>query len=89
MLITNSGIIIRIGAGTISQTGRSTLGVRLMRLAEGVLVSSMAKVDPEEEEEVLSELNTDTEISPEVADEVEIEVEDAEIINELDNETED
>lgn len=89
MLITNSGIIIRIGAGTISQTGRSTLGVRLMRLAEGVLVSSMAKVDPEEEEEVLSELNTDTEISPEVADELEIEVEDAEIINELDNETED
>ncbi|WP_092480472.1 DNA gyrase subunit A [Desemzia incerta] len=90
MLITNSGIIIRIGAGTISQTGRSTLGVRLMRLAEGVLVSSMAKVEPEEEEEeVLSELNTDTEISPEVADEVEIEVEDAEIINELDNETED
>lgn len=89
MLITNSGIIIRIGAGTISQTGRSTLGVRLMRLAEGVLVSSMAKVEPEEEEEVLSELNTDTEISPEVADEVEIEVEDAEIINEIDNETED
>ena len=90
MLITNSGIIIRIGAGTISQTGRSTLGVRLMRLAEGVLVSSMAKVEPEEEEEeVLSELNTDTEISPEVADEVEIEVEDAEIINELDSETED
>lgn len=90
MLITNSGIIIRIGAGTISQTGRSTLGVRLMRLAEGVLVSSMAKVEPEEEEEeVLSELNRDTEISPEVADEVEIEVEDAEIINELDSETED
>ena len=90
MLITNSGIIIRIGAGTISQTGRATLGVRLMRLAEGVLVSSMAKVEPEEEEEeVLSELNTDTEISPEVADEVEIEVEDAEIINELDSETED
>lgn len=89
MLITNSGIIIRIGAGTISQTGRATLGVRLMRLAEGVLVSSMAKVDPEEEEEVISELNTEDEISAEVANEVEIEVEDAEIINELDSETED
>lgn len=62
MLITNSGIIIRIGVGTISQTGRATLGVRLMRLADGVIVSSMAKVEPEEEEE----LSADTENTSEV-----------------------
>lgn len=62
MLITNSGIIIRIGVGTISQTGRATLGVRLMRLADGVIVSSMAKVEPEEEEE----LSADTENTNEV-----------------------
>lgn len=48
LLITDSGIVIRMGTVAISQTGRATLGVRLMRLAEGAKVSTMAKVDPEE-----------------------------------------
>lgn len=52
MLITDAGVIIRMGTDTISQTGRVTLGVRLMRLGEGTLVSTMAKVEPEEEKEV-------------------------------------
>lgn len=62
MLITNSGIIIRIGVGTISQTGRATLGVRLMRLADGVIVSSMAKVEPEEEEELSADTKNTSEV---------------------------
>ncbi|MBM6615831.1 DNA gyrase subunit A [Desemzia sp. RIT804] len=70
MLITNSGIIIRIGVGTISQTGRATLGVRLMRLADGVIVSSMAKVEPEEEE-----LLVDTENTSEVINDADGEIE--------------
>lgn len=71
MLITNSGIIIRIGVDTISQTGRATLGVRLMRLADGIIVSSMAKVEPEEE--LLTETeNTDEVINNELPEEIEI-----------------
>jgi len=49
MLITNKGVIIRMSASSISQTGRATLGVRLIKVAEDVIVSTMAKVEPEVE----------------------------------------
>lgn len=52
MLITNKGVIIRFSIDTVSQTGRSTQGVRLIRLEEDALVSTMAKVAKEEEVEV-------------------------------------
>ncbi|MGO3732166.1 MAG: DNA gyrase subunit A [Vagococcus sp.] len=52
MLITNKGVIIRFSVDTVSQTGRSTQGVRLIRLEEDASVSTMAKVLPEEEEEL-------------------------------------
>ncbi|MBR1969439.1 MAG: DNA gyrase subunit A [Clostridia bacterium] len=51
MLITSEGIIIRIPASGISTIGRSTKGVRLMRLNEGVNVVSVGKTDHEEAEE--------------------------------------
>ena len=51
MLITTSGVIIRFHAENISQTGRATQGVRLMRLEDDVYVSTLAKVEPEEEED--------------------------------------
>ncbi len=50
MLITNAGVVIRFHATNISQTGRATQGVRLMRLEEGSKVSTLAKVEPQEEE---------------------------------------
>lgn len=50
MLITNSGVIIRFSVDSISQTGRATLGVRLIRVADNGIVSTMAKVDAEEAE---------------------------------------
>lgn len=50
MLITNKGVIIRMSVDGISQTSRSTLGVRLIRVEDDVIVSTMAKVDPEVEE---------------------------------------
>ena len=50
MLITNKGVIIRMSVDGISQTSRSTLGVRLIRVADDVIVSTMAKVEPEVEE---------------------------------------
>ncbi|MEG2707987.1 MAG: DNA gyrase subunit A, partial [Vagococcus sp.] len=52
MLITNKGVIIRFDVESVSQTGRATQGVRLIRLEEDALVSTMAKVAKEEEEEV-------------------------------------
>ncbi len=50
MIITKEGKIIRIEAGEIRQAGRSTQGVRLVRLEEGDSVAA-ASVIPESEEE--------------------------------------
>ena len=55
MLITSEGVIIRIPASGISTIGRSTKGVRLMRLNEGVKVVSVGKTDHEEAEETEEE----------------------------------
>ena len=50
ILITSEGIIIRIAARDISSIGRSTKGVRLMRLSEGVKVVSIGITEHEEPE---------------------------------------
>lgn len=50
MLITDKGVIIRFSVGTVSQTGRSTLGIRLMKMEAEAKVVTMAIVAPEEEE---------------------------------------
>ncbi len=55
LLITSEGIIIRIAANGISSIGRSTKGVRLMRLNEGVSVVSMGVTEHEEPEEETTE----------------------------------
>ncbi|WP_414842290.1 DNA gyrase subunit A [Enterococcus saccharolyticus] len=52
LLITNKGVIIRFSAETVSQTGRATLGVRLMKMEEDAKVVTMASVDPEVDEVV-------------------------------------
>ena len=62
MLITDKGVIIRFNAETVSQTGRATLGVRLMKMENGAKVVTMATVDPEvseTEEEISSESQND------------------------------
>ncbi|MCA9765544.1 MAG: DNA gyrase subunit A [Carnobacterium sp.] len=60
MLITNAGVIIRFSASSISQTGRVTLGVRLIRVGDNGAVSTMAKVEAEEVD--VQEENPDLEI---------------------------
>lgn len=50
MLMTNQGIAIRFHAKNISQTGRSTQGVRLIRLSDEAVVSTITKVDVVEED---------------------------------------
>lgn len=57
ILITSEGIIIRISAADIRTIGRTTKGVRLMRLDEGVKVVSMGKTEHEEKEDEESENN--------------------------------
>ena len=51
MLITNEGIIIRMAAADINVIGRSTSGVKLIRLEEDVKVAGMAKTYHEDEVE--------------------------------------
>ncbi|KXH80573.1 DNA gyrase subunit A [Sporosarcina sp. HYO08] len=50
MLITIHGILIRMAIEDISVIGRSTQGVRLIRLGDDELVATVAKVEKDEEE---------------------------------------
>ena len=59
MLITIHGILIRMDIHDISVIGRSTQGVRLIRLGEDELVATVAKVMKEEEEEELDDINVE------------------------------
>jgi DNA gyrase subunit A len=52
MVITNKGVLIRFNVATVSQTGRATLGVRLMKMENNAKVVTMATVEPEVEEEL-------------------------------------
>lgn len=50
MLITIAGVLIRIQVSDISQTGRNTKGVHLIRLQEEEEVATVARIEKEEEE---------------------------------------
>ena len=52
LLISDDGTIIRMAADSISTFGRATQGVRLMRVADGSKVISVARTDKDEAEEV-------------------------------------
>ncbi|GGC95697.1 DNA gyrase subunit A [Enterococcus wangshanyuanii] len=60
LVITNKGVIIRFNVDSVSQTGRATLGVRLMRMEEDAKVVTMAVVEPEPDEIVEEVENTET-----------------------------
>lgn len=65
MLITINGILIRMDVNDISIIGRSTQGVRLIRLSEDELVATVARVkkDEETEEDIADEDNTTAELN--------------------------
>ena len=67
LLITDDGTIIRARAADIRICGRSTQGVKLMRLAEGSQVVAVCRAEPEEEpeEEVKEETEAETGEAPE------------------------
>ena len=55
MLITTDGIMIRFKTEDVSQTGRNTLGVRLIKVSGDSIVSSLATVPTEAEEDAKNE----------------------------------
>ena len=50
LVMTDSGVMIRFNIQSVSQTGRATLGVRLIRVDDDAKVATMAKVDPESDD---------------------------------------
>ena len=51
MIITNTGVIIRTNVANISQTGRATLGVKVMRLDKGAQIVTFTSVAADSEKE--------------------------------------
>ncbi|HFU4011230.1 TPA: DNA gyrase subunit A [Streptococcus suis] len=51
MVITDTGVIIRTSIANISQTGRSTMGVKVMRLDQDAHIVTFALVDAADEKE--------------------------------------
>ncbi|EFQ5018769.1 DNA gyrase subunit A [Listeria monocytogenes] len=68
MLMTVSGVLIRFEIETVSQTGRSAMGVKLIRLDEDEKVATVAKV-PKEADEVELEEEIDETLITQVPDE--------------------
>ena len=48
MVITSNGVMIRFEVANVSQTKRATMGVRLIKINAAEQVSTMAKVDHEQ-----------------------------------------
>lgn len=72
LVITDKGVIIRFNVESVSQTGRATMGVRLMKMEEDTKVVTMATVEPEEDEDVSeSQANTESSETPATPDETE------------------
>ena len=61
MVITDDGIMIRFKITDVSQTGRSTIGVRLIKVGDGSKVASLAVVPAEEDQEVANDEETTAE----------------------------
>lgn len=57
MIITDTGIMIRTGVADISQTGRSTQGVKVMRLDQDAKIVTFTTVQPDEKDEEVVEEN--------------------------------
>ena len=55
ILITTEGVIIRMDVAEISEFGRFTQGVRVMRLDEGVKIKSIERTQKEEEDDSVEE----------------------------------
>lgn len=61
MIITDTGVMIRTNVANISQTGRSTMGVKVMRLDQDAKIVTFTTVAAAEKEEVGTENKTEGE----------------------------
>ncbi len=61
MIITDTGVMIRTNVDNISQTGRSTMGVKVMRLDQDAKIVTFTTVAAAEKEEVGTENETEGE----------------------------
>lgn len=68
MVITDKGVMIRFKISDVSETGRATLGVRLINLGADSIVSTMTKVEPEDENDEETTQEVSTEISDDTKD---------------------
>ena len=57
MIITDTGVMIRTGVANISQTGRSTQGVKVMRLDQDAKIVTFTTVQADEKDEEVMEEN--------------------------------
>ncbi|WKY79262.1 DNA gyrase subunit A [Leuconostoc lactis] len=75
MVTTTQGVMIRFAVASVSQTGRATLGVRLIRLEDGAKVATLAKVEHETTEDVSREteevIEQTTQIVEQITDDLE------------------
>ena len=65
MIITNQGVMIRQSVADINTIGRNTQGVRLLKLDDKAMISSITKVlkEDEDEEDSVDEGQTNDEVS--------------------------
>ena len=61
MIITDTGVMIRTNVANISQPGRSTMGVKVMRLDQDAKIVTFTSVAAAEKEEVGAEQETESE----------------------------
>ena len=61
MIITDTGVMIRTNVANISQTGRSTMGVKVMRLDQDAKIVTFTSVAAAEKEEVGADQETESE----------------------------
>ena len=55
MITCKSGVTIRMKVSDISELGRATQGVKLIRIDEGDAIAAITKIDVQDEEEILAE----------------------------------
>ncbi|MDC3417737.1 DNA gyrase subunit A [Aquibacillus salsiterrae] len=74
MIITVSGVLIRMPVKGISVTGRNTQGVRLIKLQEEEKVATVARIDTEDDDEIVEgELDETTEVTEVIEENTDLE----------------
>jgi DNA gyrase subunit A len=62
MITCKSGVTIRMKVSAISELGRATQGVKLIRIDEGDEIAAITKLDIEEEVEIIAEVGDETSV---------------------------